>query len=299
MKTKEFTPIKYERQFRTEKQCINYVFNQKYPDGFNCKKCGCNEYYEIDHRGGSWECKSCRYQESAKKDTLFEGSHLPLLTWFKAIYEITVSKGGISAVELKYKLNIGSYKTALSLLHKLRAVMGLRDEKYFIGGLIELDGASFGHKITGTEAKVYISVESKKNSKGKPCAGFAKAKVIDNFNKDDAKIFSTQNIKEGSVVKTDGGVELPGLEEDRAIIIDSKTMNNDSKKLDSHLPWVHKLISNIKSFIIGTYHGVSIKHLQLYLDEYLYRFNRRLWPKQLQTRLINACIEYTSNPVLT
>lgn len=292
MITDDLTPAQFRAAFRTEQQCVNYIFRRKYPDGFRCPKCAHDKHYEIEHRGGVWECDGCGYQESAKAGTVFHRSKLPLVTWFRAIFELTISKGGISALELQHRLGIKHYRPAWEMLHKLRAAMGLRDENYELTAEVELDGAVFGKRATGTETKVYIAVESKTTRIGeKPIAGFAKARVVGSFNQDEIKFFATRAIAPLAEVKTDGGVEVNGVERGTDLILNAQIIKGDCEKRDKHLPWVHKLISNIKSSIVGTYHGVSGEYLQLYLDEYIYRFNRRRYRNQLQTRLITACVK--------
>jgi hypothetical protein len=292
MQTPNLTPKQFLQAFRTHKQCMEYMFKVKYPNGFACKKCRHDKFYEVEHRGGSWMCQACGYQESAKAGTLFHRSKIRLLDWFRAIYEITVSKGGISATELQFKLGIRAYDTVWGMLHKLRRAMGFRDEKYQLKDTVELDAALFGHQVSATQVKVYLAVESRITSKGRKASGFAKAQVVDSTNALSARGFVTKNIEPLSEIRTDAGPDLVGLEAGAEIVLNAKVMSRNKKELDAHLPWVHKLISNIRSAIIGTHHGVSAKHMQRYLDEYLYRFNRRWFREQLQLRLLNACVAY-------
>jgi ribosomal protein L37AE/L43A len=291
MKTENQTPQQFRNAFRTEAQCRAYIFSRKYPEGFSCRRCKHDQYHEIQHRGGSWQCQSCGYQESATAWTVFHKTKVPLVKWFQAIGEITIAKGGISAVELQHRLGLGTYRAAWSLLHKLRCAMGLRDEKYQLKDEVELDGAVFGRRTTGTETKVYIAIESKEvDSKTRPKVGFAKATVVESFDGEQVRDFGVRNLEPLTEVRTDGGPEVEGLEKDSDLVLNAQVMNGDRKKLDKHLPWVHTLISNIKSALVGTYHGVSRKYLQLYLDEYIYRFNRRWCRFELQTRLVTACL---------
>ena len=182
MKTESLTPQQFRNAFRTEEQCRAYVFARKYPEGFACRHCGHDQYHEVQHRGGSWQCRKCGYQESATAWTIFHKTKVPLVKWFQAIGEITIAKGGISAVELQHRLGLGTYRAAWSLLHKLRCAMGLRDEAYQLKDEVELDGAVFGHRSTDTETKVYIAVESKDTGDAsRPRVGFAKATVVESF----------------------------------------------------------------------------------------------------------------------
>jgi hypothetical protein len=224
---------------------------------------------------------------------LFHNSKVPLKKWFRAIYEMTVTKGGVSALELQFKLGIGSYKTAFSILHKLRKAMGLRDNNYELSGIIEMDGALFGRKKTGNAGKVYIAIESRGRS-----AGYAKAIVVPKTDKANAELFIENFVESGSTVKTDKAGGLQFIQPDTPIDLSSKRMWDWRRvqrlrkdTADRHLPWVNTLIGNLKGALRGTFYGVSVKYLQLYLDEYIYRFNRRTWRDQLQVRLLKACIE--------
>lgn len=281
----------FQQAFRTDQQCAKYLFTQKYPDGFKCKKCGGDQYYFIRHRGGSFQCVSCKFQESAKSGTLFHGSKISLKKWFQAILEFTISKGGISATELKQRLGFGCYETAWQMLHKLRVAMGKRDEKYQLGDIVEFDGMSFGNRSKGKKTKFFMAVESRVNKKGRACAGFAKAMRVDRHSQKNTSCFMKKELNSTQVIKTDAAVAIDLAAKNLELNLDAKPMYGFKKSLDEHLPWVHKVTSNIKAKLLGVYHGVSSKYVDRYIDEYLYRFNRRWSQNQLQTRMITACLE--------
>jgi len=292
MKTVSLTPAQFRQAFRTETQCRAFVFARKYPDGFTCKHCSHAKHHEIERRG-CWECAKCGYQESAKAGTLFHKSKLPLTTWFQAIFEITIRKGGISALELQHRLGRTRYQPVWEMLHKLRVAMMVRDERYQLKGEVELDGAIFGRKITGTATKVYLAVESKTVAGAKrPIPGYAKALVSGRFTKDKIGKFAKRYLGPHTKVRTDGGVEVHGVKAVQVVTLNRKVMAGNQQRLDKHLPWVHTLISNTKSALVGTHHGVSAPYLQLYLSEQTYRFNRRRVRNQLQTRLVTAAVDF-------
>lgn len=298
MITLTMTPAQFRQAFRTDRQCMKYIFERKYPEGFKCRKCGHEEYGFIKARGGSWQCKKCRYQESAKAETLFHKSKIPLKKWFEGIFEFTVSKGGISATELQARLGFGCYETAWQMLHKLRIAMSKRDQNYKLEDVIEFDGSSFGNrdKAKGDKkSKFYIAVENKTSAENKDYSGFAKNLKTDGFNRKGVKKFMEDHVKPESKVKTDGAWTIQDGAKDVDIELDSVPMYGFKGQLDKHLPWVHRLMGNIKAKLGGVYHGVSPKYVDRYIDEYLYRFNRRWWGKQLQTRMITACLE--SGPI--
>lgn len=294
MITLTLTPAQFLQAFRTDHQCVKYLFERKYSEGFRCRQCGHNEYFLIRHRGGSWECRKCRYQESAKAGTLFHKSKIPLRKWFQGIFEFTVSKGGISATELQARLGFGCYETAWQMLHKLRMAMGQRDQNYKLEDVIEFDGSSFGNRDKSKGKKrspFYIALESKKSEEAKAYSGFAKNLKVAGFNREGVKKFMKEHVEPESRVKTDGAWVIQDGARDADIELDSVPMYGFKGRLDKHLPWVHRLMGNIKAKLGGVYHGVSPKYVDRYVDEYLYRFNRRWWRKQLQTRMITACLE--------
>ena len=128
MKTKPLSPHEFQEYFRDRQRCMEYLFEQKYPDGYKCPRCGHGHGHHLAKRGGMFQCGKCHYQESAKIGTVMQGSKIPLVKWFRAFYEVAVSKRGVSALELKYKLGVG-YETAWRMLMKIRDAMGARDAK--------------------------------------------------------------------------------------------------------------------------------------------------------------------------
>lgn len=291
--TLDMTAAQFRQAFRTDRQCAKYLFERKYFDGFECRKCGGKEYYLTHHRGGSWECKVCGYQESAKAGTLFHKSKIPLRKWFQGILEFTISKGGVAATELQVRLGFGCYETAWQMLHKLRMAMGDRDQQYKLRDVIEFDGAAFGNRRRGhhgKRSKFYLAVESKAFSDGKAGVGFAKMLKVERFSTENVEQFVEGHVAANTRVKTDGAVEIRDGMAKTEVRHDAMPMYGFKGRLERHLPWVHRLIGNMKAKLIGVYHGVSPKYVDRYVAEYLYRFNRRWCREQLQTRMITACL---------
>jgi hypothetical protein len=190
-----------------------------------------------------------------------------------------------------------SYGTAWVMLHKIREGLRQRDEGYKLKDVIELDGASFGRSATGTQTEVLVAIESKdwidEKGKAKSRAGFAKIMVAPET-KQKAQEFVDQVIEKSSMVNTDGS---PSLRDVKNVDVEYQIVNNDPVVLDRWLPWVHKFISNAKTWLVGTHHGVESKYLHRYLAEYIYRFNRRHDPDGLFHRALTACAIAT--PVTT
>jgi transposase-like protein/predicted RNA-binding Zn-ribbon protein involved in translation (DUF1610 family) len=288
MQQQEMTLNDFMDRFPDEESCREHLFNIKWSDGFECPKCGHDEYYKIESRN-LYQCTNCGHQASVTAGTIFHKTRTPLRIWFWIIFLVSKDKRGVSALSLSKEFPI-SYPTAWSMLHKIRKAMGDRDGQYQLSDIIEIDEGYFGgaskdkKRGRGTEkSKVLVSVSV--DNKGNP--QFAKMKVIENLQKETIHSDIKNNIEEGSTVVTDGYRSYSGLEE--AQLNHERTVIGDLDVTEV-LQSVHTLISNVKSFIIGTYHGLKKKHLQSYLDEYLYRFNRRFWQQQMFDRLLTACL---------
>ncbi len=278
----------FNKQFKTEKECERYLFNIRWPKGYVCARCDERQYSVIKSRN-LYRCKKCRYQVSLTVDTVMHRTMTPLIVWFWAIFLLACDKRGHSALSISKELGV-SYWVAWTLLQKIRHAMGQQDKKYKLRGIVELDEAYFGREQRdgkrgrGTEkSKVLVAVSTDESKKH---AGFVKMSVVSHLDTDTVNMFVKDNLEPECTVQTDGLNIYNALTEsislhERFLIINGA----------EPLPWVHTIISNAKAFISGTYHGLGPKHLQSYLDEYCYRFNRRFWENQLFNRLLTACID--------
>jgi len=183
-----------------------------------------------------------------------------------------------------------SYGTAWALLHKIREALRQRDARYKLHDAIELDGSIFGKRQTGDQTEVLMAVETKSwvDEKGgrKTKAGFAKIMVAKETKKE-AQKFVNEAIEKDSMVNTDGSPSLIHL---KSVDVDYQVVGSNQETVDHWLPWVHKFISNAKSWIVGTHHGAEAKYLSQYLAEYTFRFNRRHDPYTLFFRALGACV---------
>ena len=284
---KEISFFEFQQRFQTEENCRRRLFELRWPDGFVCPRCGGKDYYNLPKRR-LFQCKECGYQTSLTAGTVMHGTQTSLLKWFWAIYLVSTDKRGLSALALSKKLEI-SYWRAWTMLQKIRQGMRDRDANYKLAGIVEIDDAFFGGPKEGGDkrgrgsSKVPVIVEASTNGEG---IGYARMTVVDHVDGKTVKEIVKADIKEDQVIKTDGFssykiVKEEGHEHQREIV--------KGRKAHEALKWVHILISNAKAFILGTFHGVSKKHLQAYLDEFCYRFNRRWWENQLFDRLVTAC----------
>ena len=279
--------FQFQEFFRTEEQCFEHLKNIRWGDGFHCPRCGYTEAYFIEERK-VFQCKHCRHQSSVTANTMFHRSHLPLRKWFWAIYLVGIDKRGCSASLLERFLEV-HYQTAWLMIHKIRAAFQERNAKYMLDSVIEMDDAFFGGSADGkrgrgadNKTKVIVSVENR----GKQ-AGFAKMTVVENLESATVEIVAQQTARNRATIRTDGYSSYRVL---------AKHYNHDGKTVlpkeaSIMLPWVHKLIGNAKSFLCGTYHGVSHKHLQRYLDEFCYRFNRRFARSSILDRILTAALD--------
>jgi transposase-like protein len=286
------TIIEFYEMFNTEEKCRQHLFKHKWPNGFKCDKCGHDVCYHTVSRD-LYQCKACRYQSTITTNTVMHGAKVPLQKWFWAIYLISKDKRGISALHIQKEIEV-SYPTAWGMLHKIREAMEDRDAVYQLADTVEVDESYFGGPDIGgkrgrgtSKSKVVVSVSS--TDKGVPL--YAKMNVVDNIDKNTISALISENIVEGSTINSDGLNVYNHLK-------DSKTYKYVQLIADfGSLSWVHKVISNAKAYIMGTYHGLGKKHLQSYLNEFCYRFNRRFWQNQLFDRLLEACSKHKATPV--
>lgn len=280
--------VEFAGRFSSEEECREHLFRMRWPERFICPRCGCVDYYYYGARR-LYQCQGCRYQVSVTAGTIFHKTRTSLVKWFWAIFLIARQKSGISARALKKLLRLGSYQTAWSMCHKIRKAMTDRDSNYKLAGIVEMDESYFGGRKPGSRGRgakgksiVAVCVENRGDS-----PGFASMKVIDEATSDELAEVAFEKIDPtGTVVKTDGFRAYQYL---NSLGFRQKGQKASGKLASVILPWVHTFIGNVKSTIRGIFHSVSGKHLQRFLDECCYRFNRRFKESELFDRLLLAC----------
>ena len=289
---KQFTSEKFFTEILTESDARDLIWKSRF-DGleFKCPHCEHEGYYQHKSRAEIRECQSCRKQIRVRAGTIFDSSKTPLLIWCKALFYTMQGKRGISAMELQRHLGLKSYGLVWTMLQKIRAALRQRDEQYEVGeGVVELDGATFGRKEASNQTDVIVAIETKdwvaKNGKKKSKAGFAKV-LVGKETKDNAQKLIDTGVKKNTFVNTDGSPSFRNL---KNVDVDYQVVSGNKELCDRWLPWVHKFISNAKSWVNGTHHGVKSKYLSNYLGEYTYRFNRRHDVNKLFHRSITACV---------
>lgn len=274
----------FQERFNTEKACREYLFELRWSNGYQCPKCGYTEYYLISTRN-KYQCKDCRYQASVTVGTVMDRSHLSLQIWLIAIYLIARDKRGYSAMQISKELGL-PYNTAWFLVHRIRHAMAQRDNNYTLAGIVEMDDTYFGKTKKGGKrgrgtSKIKVLVALSKDEDGKP--QFAKMQVVSNLKGKTITGFAENCITEGSVIQSDAyrSYRKPLAEKYKH---EYQVFDSDSDMLH----WLHIIIGNAKAFVLGTYHGLGQKHLQSYLDEFCYRFNRRFFHSEIFSRLLFA-----------
>jgi len=266
------TLVEFESRFSTEQDCRNYLFQLRWPKGFICTRCGCKKAWPIDKV--LFHCTNCNYRVSVIAGTIFQDTHKPLTLWFRVIWWMTAQKNGISALSLKRTFGIGSYRIAWAWLHKLRRAMVIPgreklseevevDETYYGGG----KSGKRGRGAVG-KALIIIAVEDKGVGMGRIRLSRVPDASADSLNR-----FIQENIELGSTIRTDA---WPGYNQLTRLGYKHVVMNHEESIGENPLPFVHQIASLLKRWLLGTHQGaVSHEHLDYYLDEYTFKFNRR------------------------
>jgi len=265
------TVIEMEKRFATEEACRAYVLALRWPDGFVCPRCGSRRAWSMSR--GRILCRGCRRQVSATAGTIFQDSHLPLRTWFRAMWHVTSQKNGVSALGLQGVLGLGSYRTAWAMLHKLRRAM-VRPGRDRLSGVVEVDETYWGSEEEGvigrlTEDKALVIVAAQADGER---IGRIRMNRIPDLTKASLHGFIAQSVQPGSTVTTDGLNAYLGLEG----YIHDRQVQRAQAAGEHLLPRVHRVVSLLKRWLMGTHQGaIGQDHLDDYLNEFTFRFNRR------------------------
>ena len=264
--------IEFEKRFSTEQACMNYLADMKWPEGFCCQRCGHREYWISAKR--LYICTRCESGFSLTAGTVMHGTKKPLTYWFKAMWWFTTRKSGVNAVNLKELLGLGSYQTAWTWLHKLRRCT-IRQSRERLSGNVEVDeffigGQKPGKRGRGANGKTIVlaAVEKKGNRFGR-----IRLQIVPDCCGDVLEQFVGMNVIPGSCVRTDG---WKGYNFASKLYAHDKVIASQTVDKNSVLPGVHMVASLVKRLMLGTFQGrFGPEHLQSYMDEYVFRFNRR------------------------
>lgn len=266
------TILDFEETFSTDEACAAYLFGIRWPDGFVCPRCGCLEWWAT--RRGLCRCKRCDAQISVTAGTIFEGTRKPLRLWFRAMWYVTDQKQGVSALGLQRALGLGSYHTAWVWMHKLRRAM-VRPGRDRLFGVVEVDETFIGGKRhgkcgRGAEGKSLVLVAAQEDGDR---IGRIRLCRVPNASRDSLEHAIGQVIEPGSRIRTDdwsGYGRLEGRGYKHEVIRASEAVG------ENPLPLVNRVTALLKRWLLGTHQGaVRPSHLDYYLDEFTFRFNRR------------------------
>ncbi len=262
--------MEFEKRFNSEDACREYLFNIRWPNGFECPRCKHNKAWVMDSQ--LYKCRKCGFRSSVTSGTIFQDTRKPLQMWFKAMWHITNQKHGISALGLQCSLGLGSYQTAWEWLYRLRHAM-VRQGRDRISGIAEVDEIYIGGKKTGKRGRgsvgkmlVVIAAQIDGNRIGR-----IRLKRVTNASNDSLNDAIKTTIELGSTIMTDGWKGYSQIETLGYIHKIVKPSGNVGENL---LPKCNIIASLFKRWLLGTHQG-HVKHLDYYLDEFTFRFNRR------------------------
>jgi transposase-like protein len=268
------TTAEFNERFSSEDACWRYVVALRWPDGFRCPACGEGKAWLTARR--LYHCAQCGHVTSATAGTVFQDTRKPLRLWFQVMWWVVGQKHGASALGLNRVLEIGDYKTAWTWLHKLRRAM-VRPGRERLSGHVEVDESFVGGEETGVrgrktvkKALVAIAVEMKDRRLGR-----ARMARIADASAASLTPFVESTVELGSTIHTDGWDGYSGLA-DAGYRHVPKVISGKGRPAHMVMPGVHRVASLLKRWLLGTHQGaVSHEHLDYYLDEFTFRFNRR------------------------
>lgn len=269
----------FDRLYGTEEACFQALEELRWPDGFSCPTCGHAKGHRLAHRS-LMQCASCRSQTSITAGTILHSTKLPLTTWFRAMYHLTQSKNGISAMELMRRLGV-SYNTAWLMKQKLMQTMKEREASRKLTDRVEIDDAYLGGERAlkpgkagrGAEGKTPFIAAVQTDLDGRPQR--LALQVVDGFSNAEVTSFAKAKLLPGADVYSDGLACFAAVIDhgcSHTVVICGSGRRAVEK---ATFKWVNTALGNIKSALTGTYRQVSQKHRPRYLAEFQYRFNRR------------------------
>lgn len=297
----------FQRVFPDENACTTFLYAARFPSGFICPYCLTQgDPYRFKNQTKMLRCRICKRNTRLTAGTIMEKSKMPISIWFWGAWLITSHTPGISALQFQKLLGLTRYETAFQMLHKLRAAM-IRPERDGIGSewTVEVDetwvgGATQGEG-SGCHNKTLIigAVEVRPRAKAPGpdpnlltgqaklthrcghgrsiIAGRLRLQIASSRSRKDLEPFVLMAVVQGSLVRTDGWTGYDNLAK-LGFRHEPLTIRGDQTKTEAHLPMIHTVFGNLDTWLLGTHHGVSPKHLQAYLNEFTFRFNRRFWP---------------------
>ena len=264
--------LEFEQWFATEEACRDYIWQMRYPDGFLCPRCRGRKTWKMS--SGLYWCRSCDYQMSVTAGTIFQRAHKPLRVWFRAMRYVVNQKQGVSALGLQRVLGLGSYRTAWTWMHKLRVAM-VRPGRDRLAGTVEVDesyigGERSGKRGRGAEGKTLVVIAAQEDQKH---IGRIRLCRVPDASAESLQAAVDKAVEPSSTVRTDGWSGYNGLT-GLGYVHDVARRSADVG--ENLLPLANRVASLLKRWLLGTHQGaVRPSHLDYYLDEFTFRFNRR------------------------
>lgn len=294
----------FTAHFGDEQSCRLHFKEQRDKIGVLCHRCGHDQHYWIKSVW-SYECKSCRSRTSLRSGTIMQSSNLSFLVWYRAMFLMSTTKKGFSAKEMQRQLGLKRYEPVWAMVHKLRKAMGNRDSRYTLEGMIEMDEGYFtvgsseveqekGVRGRGAAGKQNVAVmaestplEDLDTGKKSKHVRYFKAKVLETHKSGEVDHTIEESLNEKSIVFTDKSTSYVDIADFVELHITEKSTKESTKET---LKWVHIFISNAKRNLLGNYHKIKGKYLQLYLNEFVYKLNRRYFGEKIFERVVIANI---------
>jgi transposase-like protein len=266
----------FQERFATEAACLDYLAGSRWPEGFACPGCGGRRAWVLERRH-LWECAACHLQTSVTAGTVMHGTRTPLRLWFWAAYLVATHHPGISAKQLQRQLGLSRYETAWLILQKLRRAM-VAPERELLKAEVEVDecwigGVEPGKKGRGPGSKTLVGVAVEVRGRG---SGRLRLLTLEDAALPTLSAFVKATTAPGAIVHTDGWKGYNGLR--KAGFDHRRRSQRAGIGEEPYLPRAHRAVSNLKAWMHGTHRGVGDPHLQIYLDEYVFRYNRRRSP---------------------
>lgn len=303
------TYFEFTKRFPNENAAIDYLVSQKYKDGYVCPKCGCVHkhiyHQKYDHR--KLYCNNCKSEFSAFTGTIFENTHLDIRMWLYAINLVIVSKKGVSALQVKRELGMGSYNSAWRMMHQIRSAMKNENTKQMFEAIVEVDETYVGGKPRksndenepkskrgrGTSKTPVIGVKERNsgkihavvalpNEKGQQLSGKQLLKVLNDVCKENTTVmtdqFSGYNILNNGAENTKKFIR---------IMIDHNVAYSLGNGI--HTNGIESCWAVLKRGVYGIFHHLSVKYMQNYIDEFCFRLNNRDCKDGFE-KLVSLCL---------
>jgi transposase-like protein len=289
----EMSLLDFQKRFPDEEACLNYLIRMRWPEKVVCSACG-HDKLDFISRQRAYQCRKCQKQTFVTAGTIFYRSHIPIQKWFWAVFLTSTPKKGVSMLYLQKQLGIKSYRAAWLMGHKIRQAMAQRDARYMLKDTVQADEIFIGGKQSREELQklgtnktpFLIMVEEDRKSKPR----FVSFEELETVYDKHLIPALKRRVKKGSHLKADGNWGYVNAAKDGRYALERSLYTKDKEKTRAHLKWINVLTSNLKRFLLSTYHGIHPKYRRAYLAEFSYRFNRRYWPYQAFDRLLLACV---------